>query len=359
MPKGGTRQRVEGLRALLKDARMEALLVSDLKNIRYLSGFTGSNGYIIITRKKSFFLTDPRYTTQAKDEVKGFKVRIFKKASDAIAGIIKEEKIKTLGFEGATVSYDTHARLKKTIPGVRLKSAGDMPGRLRLRKDQKEISLIRDSVSILDLGYAEAEKLLAPGASERDVAVAVEYFFRKAGGDGAAFDTIVASGYRGALPHGKASSKKIKKGEFVVVDMGVLRNGYNSDETRTYCMGKATREQRNIYTIVKEAQERAIEVIRPGVAAMAVDRAARGHIEKSGYGRYFGHGTGHGVGLDIHEGPNVGPLGDEKLAEGMVITIEPGIYIPGWGGVRIEDMALVTAEGCEVLTNTSKELLCL
>ncbi len=250
-------------------------------------------------------------------------------------------------------------KIKKALPGIRLKPAAGITAELRAQKDASEVGRIEDAITVLDLGFKKVMNGLVPGASEKELALAVEFYFKKNGADGLAFDTIIASGLRGAMPHGKASDKKIKKGELVIVDMGAFRNGYNSDETRTYCVGKATKLQKNIYGIVMEAQERAIKKIRPGVAATEVDSAARNFIEKAGYGKYFGHGTGHGVGLEIHENPYIGPLGKDVLKEGMVVTIEPGIYIPGWGGVRIEDMALVVKGGCEILTKSPKEFMCL
>lgn len=264
-----------------------------------------------------------------------------------------------LGFEGSALSFDTHAKFKKALPGLKLKPASSIMKKLRIRKDAFEIARIRESAAILDRGFEAARKLIGPGSVERDAALKIEIEMRKAGADGLAFDTIIASGERGALPHGKASGKKVKKGELVVVDMGALLNGYHSDETRTFCVGKATKLQREIYGVVKDAQARAIEAIRPGVDAAEVDRAARAYIDKAGYGKYFGHGTGHGVGLEIHESPNVSPLSSEILEEGMVITVEPGIYIPGWGGVRIEDMAVVTKDGFEILTKTPKDFFCI
>lgn len=257
------------------------------------------------------------------------------------------------------MTYDNYLKIKKALGRVRLKPLTGAVQKLRAVKDPAEVALIRESVGVLDYGFRKARTLLKPGVVERDAALSIESAFKAAGGDALAFDTIIASGERGALPHGKADYKKIKKGELVVVDMGVLRNGYNSDETRTFCVGKAAKRHREIYEIVKAAQERAIEEIKPGAAAADVDFAARSYIDKKGFGKYFGHGTGHGVGLDIHEGPTVSPQSKDVLQEGMVITIEPGIYIPGWGGVRIEDMALVVKGGFEILTRTPKEFVCL
>ncbi|MBI1911881.1 MAG: aminopeptidase P family protein [Deltaproteobacteria bacterium] len=338
---------------------LEALLVTDIRSIRYLTGFTGSSAYAVVTAKANWFLTDSRYTTQAGEEVEGFKVKTYKKALEEIKKLVEDSKINKLGFESNNLTYDTFLKIKKALKAVKLIPVPSLVAKVRERKDLFEIARIKESVKILDKGFELAQKILRPGAAEKDIAFEIELGFRRAGGDGLAFDTIIASGYRGALPHGKASQKKIRKNELVVVDMGVILNGYNSDETRTYCIGKATAEQKKIYQTVKDAQERAIERIKPGVKASFIDEGARGYIEQAGYGKFFGHGTGHGVGLEIHEGPVVGPFSKDVLEVGMVITVEPGIYVPELGGVRIEDMALVVKGGFELLTKTSKDFVCL
>ncbi len=354
-----TGRRVRCVRLELEKRSLDGLLVTDIKNIRHLTGFTGSSAFVLITPDGAWFLTDSRYTAQARQEVKGYRFRIYKKALDSILELVKFLRVKSLGFEGNNLSYDNYLRFKKALGAVRLRSVPDVTAGLRLRKDSAEIERIKASAAILDGGYLKAMDAIRPGVIEKDAALRIEFSFRENGADGLAFDTIIASGTRGALPHGKASDKPVRKGELVVVDMGVEKDGYNSDETRTFSVGKAGGEEKKIYQIVKDAQERAIGLIRPGVRAAAVDKAARGCIEGAGYGRYFGHGTGHGVGLDVHEGPNLGPTSKDVLEEGMVVTVEPGIYIPGWGGVRIEDMVLVVKDGFEVLTGTTKDLVCL
>ncbi|MBW7956804.1 MAG: aminopeptidase P family protein [Deltaproteobacteria bacterium] len=350
------RGRLRGLRTLLGD-KLDAILVSDLKNARYLSGFTGSNAFIVVTHDEAFFLTDPRYTAQAREEVKGFKIRIFRKALDEISALVLEKRIKALGFEAPNLNYASYRKLAKALPKVRLRPADGLIERLRERKDLFEVEKIRASANLLDVGFRKAARLVRAGAIESEAAFSIEVDLRRKGAEAMAFDTIIASGERGSLPHGRASGKRIKKGELVVVDMGVLMDGYNSDETRTFAAGKLKPRQREIYGIVKDAQSAAIDAIRPGRRASEVDGAARKVIEKAGYGKFFGHGTGHGVGLDIHERPSLGPLSEDVLDEGMVVTIEPGIYLPGYAGVRIEDMALVVKGGCELLTKTAKELI--
>ncbi len=351
--------RIRKVRAAFAAQRIDAMLISDMRNVRYLSGFTGSSAYILLAANRKFFLTDSRYTAQAAQEVKGYRVRIYRKAFEEISGILAGLKAGRIGFESDSVTYDAYRRLKKLLPGVRLVPAPGLTGKARACKGPFEIERIRDSARVLDAGFATAAKVIRSNVTEKKAAAAIELSFREAGAEGPAFDTIIASGPRGALPHGKASDKKIKKGELVVVDMGVVLNGYNSDETRTFCTSEPTARQRKVYNTVLDAQLKAIEKVAPGVKASEVDRAAREHIDRAGYGRYFGHGVGHGVGLDVHEAPSVSPLSRETLEEGMVITVEPGIYIPGWGGVRIEDMVLVTKDGFEVLTATSKDLVSL
>lgn len=351
-----TKARLKALRARIAKEKADAILITELKNAGYLTGFTGSNAFVIVTEKKAFLLTDSRYTTQASEEVGGYQIKIVTKALDAIAALVSSLRVRTLAFEAANVTCSMHAKLGKAMPKVRLKPTTGVVARLRVKKDPSEIARLRASAKLLDTGYRDAMRLIKPGAIEREVALSIEMALRKRGADGLAFDTIIASGPRGALPHGKASHKVIKKGEFVVVDMGVLMDGYNSDETRTFVVGRATPRHREIYGIVNDAQAKALDAIRPGVKAGVIDAVAREHIKKAGYDRFFGHGTGHGVGLDIHEGPSLAPGSEEVLEEGMVVTVEPGIYIPGWGGVRIEDMALVVKGGYELLTNTGKEL---
>lgn len=354
----GLRVRIAKARSDMAKAKLNALLVTDIKNIRYLTGFTGSSAYVVLTASRAYFFTDSRYALSAETEVKGIDidVRICGKAVEEVGRVLNGRVGDTIGFEPDNLTYETYLRFKKLLVNKRFKPSGGIIKAARAVKDGLERTAIRDSVKILDAGFEAAVRAIAPGIKESDAAFAIECAFKKAGADGLAFDTIIASGPRSRLPHGKAGHKKMRKGELVVVDMGVVLNGYNSDETRTYCLGRPTRRQRNIYDTAAAAQELAIKAIRPGATAKAVDTAARAHITNAGYGKCFGHGTGHGVGLDVHERPVLSPYSKDILTEGMVVTVEPGIYIPGWGGVRIEDMVLVTATGFEVLTGASRAL---
>ncbi|MFQ5465842.1 MAG: M24 family metallopeptidase [Thermodesulfobacteriota bacterium] len=357
-------ERTGRLRAAIGEHRpgIDGLLVTGMSDIRYLTGFTGSSAFVVLGGGRGVFLTDSRYAEQAKEEVRGpFRVSVYRNKSgvEASATAAGRLGLKSLGFDGDNIRYNTYRALRRRLKGLRLINAAGLASGLRRTKDPLEVRSIKKSAALLDSGFEFAASLIGPGVAEREVAASIEARFKALGAEDLAFDTIVASGKRGALPHGKPSAKKIRKGEFVVLDMGVVLGGYNSDETRTFCVGRATRRHREVYGTVLEAQARAIGMVRPGVLAGAVDRAARGHIRRAGYGRFFGHATGHGVGLDIHEPPSVGPGDKTVLEEGMVITVEPGVYLPGWGGVRIEDMVLVTSGGCELLTGSRKELICL
>ncbi|HBO85121.1 MAG TPA: integrase [Deltaproteobacteria bacterium] len=329
-----------------------------MENIRYFTSFTGSSAAAVVTPDSGFFLTDSRYMTQAYNEVcvRGIKIKGYKKQIEQVACLLNQSKVKRVGFEDKGITYEYYQKLKSKLTGKRLIPLSDEVNRLRIKKDEAEIETIRDAVRIGKRCFETAKRCIRAGVIENDIAVAMEFEMRKEGAEKAAFDIIVASGKRASLPHGKASLKAIKRGEMVVVDSGVMYKGYNSDETCTFFVGAVTKKQRDIYNIVKEAHDAAIECVMPGVKTSDIDKTARGIIKKAGYGKYFGHGTGHGVGLQVHEMPSISCTDNTVLEEGMVFTIEPGIYIPGWGGVRVEDMLVVTADGCEVLTNVSKDI---
>ncbi len=271
-------------------------------------------------------------------------------------GVVRSLGPRILGFEGRYVSYSTYVRLRGNLRGCRFRSLDGLCERRRQRKDPGEIRSIRRSIKVLEAGLEGILSLIKPGTRERDIALELEASLKKMGAEAVGFDTIVASGWRSSLPHGKASNKKIRKGEFVIIDCGAVVDGYHSDKTRTFVVGRATKRQREVYSVVKIAHDLVIDGIKPGLRCADVDRIARDYIKKEGLGRYFDHGTGHGVGLKIHEGPVIGPASRDILEPGMVVTVEPGVYLPGWGGVRIEDMVVVTERGCRVLTEPSAEL---
>jgi Xaa-Pro aminopeptidase len=352
------------LRERLATTRYDALLINHLPNIRYLCGFTGSAGLLLVVDTGSVFFTDVRYDTQGREEVKGAKVVIAHKALlntvGEWIGARRKGKSKSwaLGVEAEHLTVAERKRLGDLLPSrVRLRDSSSLVERARMVKDEDELGLIRSAVNAGAKLFDRALEVLRPGIKESEVAAEMEYAARQAGAEEMSFPTIIASGARSALPHGRASQQAIATGGFVVCDFGVILAGYCSDQTRTVWVGAASNEARTTYEAVREAQEAAIAAVRPGVSAGEVDAAARKVLHKAGLGRYFTHSTGHGVGLEIHESPRIAAGQKELLKPGMVITIEPGVYFPGKWGVRIEDMLAVTESGCEVLTPTSKDFL--
>jgi Xaa-Pro aminopeptidase len=359
----GARQKK--LRAHLATTRFDALLINHLPNIRYLCGFTGSAGILLVGEKENIFFTDVRYDTQAHDEVSGAKVVIARKAllnavGERLAAKKKRSRSRrwTVGIEAEHLTVGEAKRLGDLLPsGMRLKNASAAVERERMAKDEEELERIRAAVRLGATLFERALAVLRVGVKEVEVAAEMEYAARRAGVEEMSFPTIVASGTRSALPHGRASNQAIASGGFVVCDFGVILAGYCSDQTRTVWVGSASEDARGAYEAVLEAQQAAIEAVRPGVSVGEVDAAARKVLNKAGLGTYFTHSTGHGVGLEIHEAPRVAAGQREVLRPGMVITIEPGVYFPGKWGVRIEDMVAVNQSGCEVLTPTSKGFL--
>ncbi len=355
--------RQKKLREHLSTTRFDALLISHLPNIRYLCGFTGSAGFLLMEDSSSTFFTDVRYDTQAHDEVKAAKVVIARKSVLQALGEFwgqrrKRARAWTIGIEAEHFTLADKKRLTKLRPsGVRLKDAPPLVERDRMIKDDEELVRIRAAVTLGAKLFDRALQVLHPGVKEAEVAAEMEYAARCAGVEEMSFPTIIASGARSALPHGRASERPIGPGGFVVCDFGVILSGYCSDQTRTVWVGAVPEDARRAYEAVREAQQAATDAVRPGIAVGEIDAAAREVLRKAGLGRYFTHSTGHGVGLEIHESPRVADGQREILQPGMVITIEPGVYFPGKWGVRIEDMVAVTAGGCEVLTPTSKDFL--
>lgn len=351
------------LREHLATTGFDGLLVSHLPNIRYLCGFTGSAGLLLVQDSGSVFLSDVRYDTQARQEVKSAKVLIVKKALlEALGEVLAHRKTarrkRTIGIESEHLSVAEKKRLTRFRPAsVRLKDAPLVVEKARMVKDEGELRLIRAAVALGARLFDRAVEVMAPGTTEVEVAAEMELAARRAGAEEMSFPTIIASGERSALPHGRASSQRITSGAFVVCDFGVILSGYCSDQTRTVWVGKPSEEGRRVYEAVREAQQAGIEAVKPGSTVGDVDAATRKVLQKAGLGRYFTHSTGHGVGLEIHESPRVANGQRDILQPGMVITIEPGVYFPGKWGVRIEDMVAVTAGGCEVLTPTSKDYL--
>ncbi len=359
--------RQEGLQKTLSSHRLDALLVTHLPNVLYLCGFTGSAGVLLISGTRSVFFTDGRYTEQARSEVQAARIVIGREGPIAAAAEWFSMHLKSsrksrsashpkIGIEGEHMTVAARSRLASLLPsGIHLQEVPMLVERCRMVKDEEEIKRIRSAVLLGASLFDRALEKIRPGVPETDVAAEMEYAARTRGAQAMSFETIIASGARSALPHGRASRSVVPRRGFVVCDFGVILNDYCSDMTRTVYVGRPSSEERGAYQAVKEAQQAAVDAVRPGIAVSEVDRAARNLLRNKRLGKYFTHSTGHGVGLEIHEPPRVAAGQTDILQPGMVITIEPGIYIPGRWGIRIEDMVVVTDRGCEVLTPTSKE----
>jgi len=338
---------------------LDGFVVIHPANLRYLCGYTGSNGLLLFLSGRRVVFTDGRYTQQAREEVKGARLVIAKGPllNDA-AKLIGKLNTALIGFEADYATFAATQQMRAVVPRkIRWKPTTGLIMRQRMIKDAEELRLITDAVKMGAVVYQEGLKTLRPGVRETEVAARMEYAARQAGADGMSFETIVAGGPRSALPHGCASSSPIQRRGFVVVDSGVILRGYCSDMTRTVHVGRVTREERRWYEAVLEAQLAGVAAVVPGKTAAEVDQAARQVLRHAGLDRYFTHSTGHGVGLEIHEPPRLAKQQPERLEAGMVITIEPGIYLPGKGGIRIEDMIVVTSGGAQVLTPVAKELV--
>jgi Xaa-Pro aminopeptidase len=353
------RNRIKQLQKIIQKENLDLLLVTSLSNVRYLSGYSGTNGLVLISPHESLFLTDFRYKDQVSEQVKYSKIVIAERElilSLPSLSLLKSKRLK-LGFEQNHLSCGTYRKLKTLLPNCLLVSTENLVESLSVKKDQNEIDKIKKAVSITDQVLSEILDFVKPKVKEQDIAAEIEYKFKKYGSSAPFFETIVASGKRSALPHGVASSKRIEKGDLVTLDMGAVYDGYTADLTRTVVVGKANKRQKEVYNIVLKAQKEAISKVKPKIKACDLDKVARDSIKKAGYEKYFGHGLGHGIGLLIHDNPTINPTSQQVLEPGMVITIEPGIYIPNWGGVRIEDDVLITQRGCEILTTAEKKLL--
>lgn len=350
-----SRENITRLRQKLSNLKVDAMLVTKLENVRYLSGFTGSEGTLLVGTRMAHFFTDSRYTIQAKEEVDGATVNIFTSKMESIKKVLGRTKIKRLGIEGDTMTVNLKAALGKALKDIKLVPLGGQIDELRIAKSPAEITALKNVIALSEKAIKRVIKKLKPGVVEVDFARNLEVEMIRLGAEGLAFGTIVASGYRGALPHGAASEKVIKSGELVVIDYGAKLDGYFSDQTITVPMGKVSAKAKKIYQVVYDAQRAAIDAARPGITGVELDLVARKIIQDAGYGKLFGHGLGHGVGLEIHELPRASRLYPKPLDVGHVVTIEPGIYVEGELGVRLEDMILITEDGCEVLTSLDKK----
>lgn len=354
-----TVERLGRIRALMDKAEVDAAVITSPENRRYLSGFTGSAGVLLVGHDKSYLLVDPRYTEQARQEVRNVSVvEIEESWTQTLASLAANHAWSALGYEDEHLSCRQFGNLQQALDAVRFVPLAGMDT-LRAVKSEAEITLIGQAVRLVDAAFEFILGRVVPGRTEQDVALDIEVFLRRNGAESIAFPIIVASGPRSAMPHGLASGRVIGYNELVVIDCGAVCGGYCSDFTRTVATAGPVPWQKEVYGVVLEAQLAAIAAIRAGIEACAVDAAARAVIEKHGYGGCFGHGTGHGLGLAVHEAPRLGKKEAGVLEAGMVVTVEPGIYLPGRGGVRIEDVVVVREHGCEVLTQSPKNpLLC-
>jgi len=347
--------RIAKIRSYIEAKDIDAFLIIKPQNIRYLSGFTGSNGQLLITKSENYLITDFRYINQAKQESFNYQIiKQEKKMTDTIKEVCLQEKIKKVAFEEDQMVFkmhETYCQMLNLVPASKLLT------QIRAIKDHEEIIRLKKAIDLTDQAFKHILPYIKPGVKEKDIALELELFLRKNGAEAKSFDYIVVSGPRGALPHGVASDKEIKIGELVTMDFGCIYEGYCSDITRTVGVGKLKNKQKEIYNIVLEAQVTGLNYIKANIKCQDIDNIAREIITKAGYGEYFGHSLGHGIGLEVHEDPKLAKGNDQLLQPGMVVTVEPGIYIPDFCGVRIEDIVLINENNVEILTKSCKDLL--
>lgn len=351
--------RIEKLIKAFEEKGMDAVLVSSEFNRRYMSGFTGSSGYLFITKDARYMLTDFRYIEQATSQCPDYEVVDFYKEGlfPTINSLVKAEKVSKIGFENQMVTVKEYKHLREKVGNVTWLEMEDLVEKIRMFKDEEEIELIAHAASIGDAAFAHIIKYVKVGMTEIEVAIELEYFMKKQGASKLSFDTIVASGTRSSLPHAVPTEKKIENGDFVTLDFGCIYKGYCSDMTRTFVMGKASDKHKEIYNLVLQAQVNACNKVTAGIKGKVADAYARDIIDAAGYRKNFGHGTGHSLGLEVHEQPRFSLLSNDDIHEGMVMSIEPGIYIPDFGGVRIEDLVLVLKDGIRNFCTSPKELI--
>lgn len=350
--------RIRQVRELMKEENIDGLIIDSNVNRFYLTGFTGTAGRILFTPNNNYFITDFRYREQARQQVEGCEiVEINKDIIENTADILHNEEVSSLGFEAETVTYQQYEKYRDKFQDIELKPTEGLIEKLRLIKDESEVKKIEEAVRISEKAFSHILEYIKPGITEREVALELEFFQKKNGGSKNAFEFIVASGKRSSMPHGAASDKKLEEGDFITMDFGTVYEGYCSDLTRTVVLGQPTSRQKEIYNLVLQAQKKVIDDIKPGMTTKEADAIARNIIKQAGFGDNFKHGTGHGLGIEVHEAPRVSYTEEEELKPGMVISDEPGIYITDWGGVRIEDDLLITEAGCRVLSRAAKGLI--
>lgn len=349
-------KRLAALREQMEKSDLPSILITHPVNRRYLSGFTGSAGALYITLDSAVLFTDFRYMSQAPQQAKHFEViEHGPQLMDSVKERLQADNIHALGFEAHESTYEQYEHMLEALNSIQLIAAKYLVEEIRKVKDQMELQVMKEAADLADRAYTHILSFIRPGATELDIALELEFFMRKHGATATSFETIVASGERSALPHGVASERVIGNNEFVKLDFGAYYKGYCSDITRTVFVGTPEPRHKEIYDIVLEAQTYTLEHLRPGLTCQEADALARDIIAKYGYKDQFGHSTGHGLGMEVHESPRVSPKSKEILRPGMTVTIEPGIYIPDFGGVRIEDDVVITDEGAQRLTTSSKE----
>lgn len=351
--------KLQKLRKILQEQNIDGVLITNEYNRRYMTGFTGTAGVAIVSQNDAVFITDFRYTEQATAQIKDYRIVQHEVTLlEEIATQVKAMGIKLLGFEKDSVSYGTYELYKNVIQADLVPVSG-LIEKIRLIKTAQEINIIKVACEIADHAFTHILDYIKPGKTELDVSNELEFFMRQQGATQSSFDTIVASGLRSALPHGVATNKVIEKGDFVTLDFGALYNGYISDITRTVAVGEPSEKLVEMYNTVLASQLLALEKVGPGLTGIQADAIARDYLTEKGYGEAFGHSLGHGIGLEVHEGPGLSKRSNTVLEPGMAVTIEPGVYVPGVGGVRIEDDILITESGNELLTHSTKELIIL
>jgi len=351
-------RRLARLRARLAELALPGLLVTGRANVRYLSGFAGE-GFLVVTADGQWLVTDGRYEEEAAAAAPSFELVAYRREAELkerLRALAREAAVDRLGCEAAHLSLARHRWFAETLEGVELDPREGLVEELRRVKDAEEVARIRRALALAEEACARLLPRIGPGRSERELALELEVTMRELGADGPAFDLIVAAGANASRPHARPGSRRLERGDLVILDFGAVWEGYHSDTTRTLVVGPPAPRQREVYEVVLAAQEAALSAVRPGATGEEVDRAARTVIEEAGYGERFLHGTGHGVGLEIHEAPRLSPGREDRLEAGMVVTVEPGVYLPGWGGVRLEDLVLVTEDGGRSLNGLPKEL---
>ncbi len=352
---------INKLRKIIKNDNT-AIIISSPENRRYFTGFPSSDGFLVITKNEAVFFTDSRYIEAAQNAENGFKSRLLTRVSIEIANYLKERKIEKVLLEKERLTISEFEGLKSALKGVKCSPSNALEKKinaLRAIKNKEEINSIKKAQRIAENAFSHILTFIKEGVTEKEIALELDFYMLSNGAEAVSFETIAVTGKKTSMPHGVPDDTVVKSGDFVTMDFGAVVNGYHSDMTRTVAVGEVSAEQRKVYEIVKKAQEKALEMLCSGVSCRDADAAARDVISAAGYGEYFGHGTGHGVGVEIHEMPNLSPRSESILKVNNVVTVEPGIYLSGKFGVRIEDMVRIKKNGCENFTKASKELIIL